>query len=330
MGNILSITKQGKLYRADNSIVFLDENKIKTKIPIKKITQIDIYSNITFDSEMLKLLYKYNIGINFYDHWSDKNYAEINMYNNKGSEKILVKQIEVYQTQRIQYIKKIYFGIQLNLIELLKKYQKRVDIGKKITKKINEIRKINFNNIKINNYLSYEANMWNIFYSSLELIIKKEDFIFTNRSKRPPENKINALISFINTKLYFVVNNEIKKTKLDNRIGFIHELTEESRFSLALDISEIFKPFFTYYFIINNINNKKITKSDFKDEIFLNETGLRKINKLFYDYMNETIYNKKLKRNISYQYLIKLECYKLIKSIYNIEEYNAINFKDIT
>ena len=65
------------------------------------------------------------------------------------------------------------------------------------------------------------------------------------RVKRPPDNPINALISFGNTLLYTKTISAIYRTHLDQRISYLHE-PSEGRFSLSLDISEVFKPVIVY------------------------------------------------------------------------------------
>jgi len=336
MSSILSINKSGELKRVDNSLVFFQKNKEgeilkKIKIPIKKISQIDIYSNISLNTDLLYFLNINKIGINFFNSFSNSYYGEFNMWNQNGSEKLMIKQFNAYLNHRNYYIKKFYIGIIDNILYTLSKYQKRSDIGKKITLIIKEIRfkKNNINNLIDDNYLLFEASIWKTFYSSIDLIISNKHFKFYKRTKRPPENRMNALISFINTKLYFTVNSILKSTKLDNRIGFIHELRHDSRFSLALDISELFKPIFTFYFIFKHINNKQIFYTDFKNEIFLSDDGLTKLNKLYFDFLEQTIYLPSLKRKVTYKYLIKIECYKLIKKLYDDIEYSPINFKEI-
>jgi len=70
--------------------------------------------------------------------------------------------------------------------------------------------------------------------------ILAEGWAFTQRVRRPPDNEINALISFGNSMLYTVCLSEIYRTQLTPTISYLHE-PGARRFSLALDISEIFK-----------------------------------------------------------------------------------------
>lgn len=113
--------------------------------------------------------------------------------------------------------------------------------------------------------LLIEARAKQIYYNSLQFFIKDEDFIFDKRTRQPPQDNINALISFGNTILYNLIANEIYKTSLDIRIGYLHASNARKQ-SLNLDLADIFKPIIidrTIFTIIHkklfqtNILNKK-------------------------------------------------------------------------
>ncbi|MDL0298323.1 CRISPR-associated endonuclease Cas1, partial [Clostridioides difficile] len=75
----------------------------------------------------------------------------------------------------------------------------------------------------------------------------------------PPKDPVNALMSFGNSIMYTNVLSEIYKTQLDPTISFLHEPSTK-RFSLSLDIAEIFKPIIIDTIIFSLINNKRINK----------------------------------------------------------------------
>ena len=93
----------------------------------------------------------------------------------------------------------------------------------------------------IETLMAVEGNIREIYYTTFNTIIDKKDFVFSGRNKRPPQDRINSLISFGNTLAYITVLSEIYKTHLDPRIGFLHA-TNFRRFTLNLDVAEIFKP----------------------------------------------------------------------------------------
>jgi len=79
--------------------------------------------------------------------------------------------------------------------------------------------------------MAIEGNAREQYYAAFDSILENEDFLFERRSRRPPENRLNALISFGNSLMYTTVLSEIYKTHLDPRIGYLHT-TNYRRFSL--------------------------------------------------------------------------------------------------
>ena len=148
-----------------------------------------------------------------------------------------------------------------------------------------------------------------VYYSSWNDIIN-QDIKFEKRVKNPPYNAINSLISYVNTIIYTRVLSEIYKTQLNPTISYLHEPSER-RFSLCLDIAEIFKPLIGDRLIFSMLNKKQITENDFE----------KNLNFLYIkDKPRMEIKHKKLDREASYEYLIRLEVYKLIKYLLGDEE----------
>ena len=165
-----------------------------------------------------------------------------------------------------------------------------------------------------------EGACWEIFYNALSKIIKR--FKFEKRIRRPPIGEVNALISYANSLLYTTVITEIHHTYLNPTFSFVHE-HRERRYSLALDIEDIFKPIISMRTVIALVNQKIIQEDDFTHEAgtLLTKTGRQKIAKYYKDKLNNTIYVRNLKRKVSYRYLIRLEAYKLVKHFIGDKEY---------
>ena len=178
--------------------------------------------------------------------------------------------------------------------------------------------------------MSVEGEVWQRFYSEFKNFLP-EDFIMNKRVKRPPDNPINALISFGNTLLYTKTIGVIYRTHLDQRISFLHEPTE-GRFSLSLDISEVFKPIIVYKTIFELVNRKKLQVSKHFDKkvnyCLLNEEGRNIFITAFEERLESVFLHPKLKRKVSYRTAIKLDCYKLIKYILEDKEFIPFNLKD--
>ena len=113
--------------------------------------------------------------------------------------------------------------------------------------------------------MGIEGNIRKVYYDSWNIIIN-QDIAFEKRVKNPPDNAINSLISYVNTIIYTRVLSEIYKTQLNPTISYLHEPSER-RFSLCLDIAEIFKPIIADRLIFSMLNKKQITEKDFEDTL---------------------------------------------------------------
>ena len=143
------------------------------------------------------------------------------------------------------------------------------------------------------------------------------------RTKQPPENEVNALISFGNMMCYTETLKAIYNTQLNPTISFLHS-PGDRRYSLCLDVSEVFKPIIVDRVIFKVLNKRILGKSDFDmklNKCILSESGKKSFVKAMEDRYNETFLHRALGRNVSFKHLIKLECYKLVKDIMGLEEY---------
>ena len=113
----------------------------------------------------------------------------------------------------------------------------------------------------IQELMGYEGNIRKTYYSAWTKIIDQE-IEFEKRVKNPPDNMINTLISFVNTLIYTKVLGEIYQTQLNPTISYLHE-PGDRRFSLSLDIAEIFKPILGDRLIFSLLNRNQITQKSF-------------------------------------------------------------------
>jgi CRISPR-associated protein Cas1 len=169
--------------------------------------------------------------------------------------------------------------------------------------------------------MGLEGNIRMIYYDAFNLILN--DFEMGNRTKQPPGNEVNALISFGNMMCYSQCLRAIHQTQLNPTISYLHT-PGERRYSLSLDISEIFKPLLVDRVIFKVLNKKEVQEKHFDKNLngcLLNQNGKKIFVQAFEDRLNETIRHRSLNRNVSYKHLIKLECYKLSKHLLGMEEY---------
>lgn len=330
MGSTRYITSMGELSRKDNSLCFRKNGK-NVYIPVENTKEIYCLNEVSINSKLLDFLSANNIVVHFFNYYEgySGSYYPKNQYN---SGKLLIKQVERFNNDRILIAKAIVNGIGVNIKEVLYHYYKHNK--KEVKGTIDWISKEFFVRVKestnIKELMAVEGELWQRFYAEFKNFLP-QDFIMNKRVKRPPDNPINAMISFGNSLLYTKTISAIYRTHLDQRISFLHE-PSEGRFSLSLDISEVFKPVIVYRTIFDLINNKKIQVSKHFDKkvnyCLLNEEGRNIFITALEERMESVFNHPKLKRRVSYRTAIKLDCYKLIKYIMEDKEFIPFSIKE--
>lgn len=315
----------GQLSRKDNTFIFKSADGAKRVIPVVDVETFYIFGEMDFNSKFLDFLSQHKITLhlfNYYGFYSGSYYPR--EYLNSGF--LLVEQVKYQQDseKRLNIARKIIEGAAANITRNLKYYNKEsrgLDFKREledIDKLVQSSRNIN----AIDELMGIEGNIREKYYGCFETIID-ERFSFKKREKRPPDNPINALISFGNMMVYTTVLSEIYRTQLNPLISFLHQ-PGNRRFSLALDISEIFKPLLVDRLIFRLVNTGMIKEKHFAAELaycYLNEAGRKIFAQEYDEKLKITIKHRKLGRNVSYRRLIRLECYKLVKHLLGEQEY---------
>jgi len=318
------ILSSGTLKREQNTVYFENVN-MKKPIPVNDIYAIYAYGELTINTKLLNFLTQKKIPIhffNYYGYYSGSYYPREHLQSGF----LLVKQVAHYvdKKKRLTIAKEIINSASYNILKNLQYYEKR---RKNVSTHINEIEKTRkeINTTKrISELMSVEGRIRNQYYNSFNQILP-EGFKLEERVKMPPDNMVNCLISFGNSLLYTTTLSEIYNTQLNPTISYLHEPSER-RFSLSLDLSEIFKPIIVDRTIFTLINNRTIKPTHFLKELnycYLNKNGRKIFLKEYDDKLRTTIMHKNLKRKVSYQRLIRLECYKLVKHLIGEKQYQG-------
>lgn len=324
------IFTKGDLSRQDFSIKYKSE-KGNFYLPIQKVKELYCFNDITLSTKLLDILARAGIIVNFFNYYG--NYVG-SFYPKEAlvSGSLVVKQALTYTNDREKIAKAFVKGISINIYHILYHYYRH---GVKELKPLLDFYRKDVDSLleKVNGIketLSIEGRIWAEFYGSFKYFLP-EDFLMNKRVKRPPDNPMNALISFGNTLLYTKTIAQIYNTHLNQTISFLHE-PSEARFSLSLDLSEVFKPVIVYKTIFELVNNKKIKVEKHFDKKYnyalLNDEGKKIFIDAFEDRLNQTFMHSKLKRQVSYKTAIKLDGYKLIKYITEDKEFIPFNMEE--
>lgn len=323
------IFSKGDLTRQDFSIKYKNE-KGNFYLPIEKIKELYCFNDITISTKLLDILGTAGIVVHFFNYY--ENYVGT-FYPKKAliSGKLTVKQAITFENNRLVIAKAIVNGIAKNIKAVVYHYYRHgvKDLKELIDFCSKDVNRLLEKSNDIKQILSVEGKIWAMFYASFKYFLP-EDFVINKRVKRPPDNPMNAIISFGNTLLYTKTISQIYNTHLDQAISFLHE-PSEARFSLSLDLSEVFKPIIVFKTIFDLVNNKKLkVEKHFEEKLnysLLNENGKKIFIEAFEDRINQTFEHPKLNRKITYKQAIKLDGYKLIKYILEEKEFIPFDFE---
>lgn len=335
MKKTLYLISSGRLRRRQNTLVLelmasqtanAGKHPQRKYFPVERIGEIHAFGELELNKRLLEFLNQNGILLHFYNRYG---YYVGTFYPREhyNSGYLVLKQAEHYMTpeKRLDLARRFVRGGLQNLLQVIRYYQNRgvndglqaiSDAIKGHMKRLDVL-------ISVEQLMQAEGQAREAYYHAFDLILQNDDFAFKGRSRRPPANRINALISFGNSLLYTTTLSEIYKTRLDPRIGFLHA-TNFRRFSLNLDIAETFKPILVDRLILSLIQRGQIKAKDFKTELeglYLSKHGKRKFLEEWERRLSTTIYHRGLRRNVSYRTLIRLELYKLEKHLIGEKEY---------
>lgn len=318
----------GRLERKDNTLHFVtyDEQGLPGQakyLPIEGIENLYIFGSVDANSAFYNFLGKSGVSVHFFDyyeHYTGSFYPK---------EYLLAGQLQIAQTKaylssskRLHLASALVEGAGFNMLKNLRYYHHR---GRDLEAQIMMIEQFLSrlsSTANVSELMGLEGNCRQNYYDAFSAILIDTEFEFSTRVKHPPANEVNALISFGNTLCYTVALDAIYHTQLNPTISFLHEAGVR-RFSLALDLAEIFKPILVDRTIFTLLNRKMLKSIDFDFTLngcLLKDSGRKVFLRAFEERLHETIKHRTLKRTVSYKYLVRLECYKLVKYLLGVDE----------
>jgi CRISPR-associated protein Cas1 len=179
----------------------------------------------------------------------------------------------------------------------------------------------------------YEGESASIYFRCFNSLItaQKDDFIMNGRTKRPPLDYVNALLSFVYMLLVNEFRSALETTGLDPQVGFLHRL-RPGRPSLALDIMEEFRAYIADRVVLNLINLRQIDKNDFErretGEIRMSEKCRKEVLMAYQKKKDEVIEHPFLGDKTTVGLLPHIQCMLLARYIRgDIEDYPPFYIK---
>ena len=311
----------GRLGRRDNTLKFTpvdaEGNEGQPRyLPVESVAELFVFGSLDANSALYNFLGKNQINVHFFDYY--EHYTGSFM----AKDYLLAGKVQVEQTRhylnkkkRLELARLFIEGASFNMQKVLRYYDLRERPLTSIIDTIEGLRSTITGVDSVEELMGIEGNIRQIYYDGFDIILK--DFTMDGRSKRPPRNEVNALVSFGNMCCYTACLGQIYHTQLNPTISFLHE-PGARRYSLALDLAEIFKPILVDRLIFSLLNKRVLQADDFRNDLnhcLMKEKGVKQFMKAWDLRLSETIKHRTLNRSVSYKQLIRLECYKLVKHI---------------
>ncbi|HBR17946.1 MAG: CRISPR-associated endonuclease Cas1 [Deltaproteobacteria bacterium RIFCSPLOWO2_12_FULL_43_16] len=269
------------------------------KIPAMKVKDIVVVGHVTLDSRLIGLCREESIPIHFLSgRWEYQGSLQFEPVKNLFIRRAQIKK-HFDPEKKLDISKKIVGGKIRNQQAMLDKYRKNLKLACPQIDSVGDMETLR----------GIEGVVAKEYYGFYPAIIKNSEFTFTRRTKRPPEDEINALLSL----LYTLIFNEIHSTALlvglDPAFGYLHDVYY-GRPSLICDLLEEWRPL-ADRFVLNMINRKEVTPEDFRKEtdqkgVWLSKDGYPKVIKKWHQFFKMDEQNTSiLSRPITYQHAIE-------------------------
>lgn len=294
-------------------------------LPVESVDSLYLHGQIDFNTRALGLLNEHNVPLHVFG-WKDYYRGSYLPKRGQVSGNTVVEQVRAYDDsqRRLQIGHSIIEASIHNMRGNLRYYDGRRGGFSEAINELEELRESVSETTAINELRSVEGNARKTYYRCFDRILR-DPFTLTKREYNPPTNEANAAVSFLNGMVYTTCVSAIRKTALDPTVGFVHE-PGERRFTLSLDIADIFKPILADRLLFRLVNRQQLSISDFEDELegcLLTEDGRMTVLEEFEQMLDDTIEHPRLKRNVSFKTLVQTDVYSLKKHILTGEPYHA-------
>lgn len=323
------ITRSGTLRRQHQTLRF-DYEDGHTYLPIEQMDALYIFGEMDLNVSLLEFFTLHRIPVHFFS-FKSRYLGSFIPSEAQLSGSLIIKQALAVNdpAERIPIAKEFLRGAQANILKNVRQFIRNHDAEN--MKTLADQLVVDIQNTEkstdIPQLMGFEGNVRKKYYQIVDqmMLHKNPQFVMDGRVKRPPNNKMNSLVSFVNTLVYTTTINQVYRTSLHPTLSFLHAPAER-RYSLALDISEVFKPLISDRLIFRMVNLKMLNDTHFDQAdgiCYLNDKGRKKVIEEYNLKLQSTIHHRKLDRKVSYERLILLECYKLVKHLLGKEIYSS-------
>jgi CRISPR-associated protein, Cas1 family len=318
--SVIYVTRQGSVVGVDGGriTVAVKGEGVIASFPMGQVDTINIFGNVQFTTQFVARANEHGIVLNYF--------TQFGKY--RGS--FIPERNTIAEVRRHQYAlgKKPAFSISQKIIQA-KIRNSRTFLGRKGvtgTGKLADLEERTTVTATPDELLGVEGEAAAIYFSLLDGCLVS-DWTFKKRTRRPPEDHINSLLSLTYTMMKNEVLSALRQYNLDPFLGVMH-VDRHGRPALALDLLEEFRPIFCDAFSIRLINRGVLTHDDFAKDNHLKDYAFKKYLEKYDDYMKEEFKHPRFGYTVSRRKAVRMQAILLRKAIVGeLGEYHPLMFK---
>lgn len=296
----------------------------KTVLPVEAVDALYIFGEIDINTKLIVFLAQNRIPVHVFDYYG--NYSAT-LYPREYllSGRLTVSQAAHYldPEKRLELARAFVEAAMFNIRRTLLYYENRSDAPTPI---VNARELVEREAARVDaepaipELMAAEGRARDAYYNAWPAILGDEvsdAFPFDGRRKRPPSNPLNAAISFGNALCYSVCLKALYRTALDPTVSFLHE-PGDRRYSLALDLAEVFKPLLVDRAIFRLLKTAQLRPEHFENRMggaYLKESGRKRFVEAWDERLRRTVRHRGLGRHVSYERLVRLDAYRLVRHL---------------
>jgi CRISPR-associated protein Cas1 len=270
--NTLYVTLQGSwLSREGDTVTVRHDDEVKLRIPIRTLQGLVCFGQVSCSGFLMSLCAEYGVGISF----MTENGRFLARVQGPISGNVLLRKQQYRASDSPDHTTSIARGVVMGKISnsrtvLLRAARERADSAERellergalrLYRILSDVEKAP----SVDELRGYEGDAARTYFSLFDhlIVTNKEEFSFSNRSRRPPLDNVNALLSFLYTLLTHDTASALECSGLDPAVGFLHR-DRPGRPSLALDLVEELRPVLADRLALSLINRRQISNADFR------------------------------------------------------------------
>ena len=319
--SVVYVTTQGTQVRTDEGRIVVwdvegDEGELAT-YPTEQLDTINVFGGVNFSTPFVARANRHGIVLNYFTQ------------NGKYRGSFVPERNTIAEVRRAQYAleREEELAIAAAMIRakvrnartlLSRKSVTGTDLLKDLGMRVENVR-------TKDDLRGVEGEVAERYFARLDETLAA-GWTFERRTKRPPEDHINSLLSLTYVMMKNEVMSALRQYNLDPFLGLLHA-DRHGRPSLALDLQEEFRPIFCDAFVTRLVNRGTITHEDFKQDNRLTDDAFKTYLSKFDDYMEEEFTPPYFEYRVTRRKAVRQQAILLRKAITGeLDEYHALEF----